>query len=128
MIQVIEGQVTRLEASPGVPRRQWPEAVKERLVAAACEPGVNVSALARTHGVTPQLLFAWRSRSRKRAAALSAPPKIESPPAAAFAEVAIIPSQSGGTVEMVVGSVVLRIGSDVPPERVTALVRAVREA
>ncbi len=129
VIQVIDGKVTRLDESPGVPRRHWPDAVKERLVAAASEPGVNVSALARAHGIVPQLLFAWRSRSRRKAAALAAVPPVDTTVTPAFADVAVVPSiEEFGTVEIVVGAVVLRVGVDVPPDRVTALVRAVRQA
>lgn len=129
VIHVIDAKVTRLEESPGVPRRHWPDAVKERLIAAASEPGVNVSALARAHGVTLQLLFAWRSRSRRKAAALAAAPPDDTFVTPAFADVAVIASAEGvGTVEIVVGAVLLRIGPDVPVDRVTALVRAVRQA
>lgn len=42
VIQVIDGKVNRLDESQGVPRPHWPDAIKERLVAATSEPGVNV--------------------------------------------------------------------------------------
>jgi transposase len=48
--EVIDAQVSRLDASPATPRRRWSVAAKERIVAAASEPGANVSAIARAHG------------------------------------------------------------------------------
>jgi transposase len=41
-------------------RRRWSEAEKEAIVAEAERPGVNISALARRHGIKPSLLFRWR--------------------------------------------------------------------
>jgi transposase len=49
--------VLRLEASPAVPRRRWSAAAKERIVAEASVPGANVSAIARSHGLSPQQVF-----------------------------------------------------------------------
>jgi transposase len=40
-------------------RRRWSKAEKEALVAEAAAPDVNVSAVARRHGVSPSLLFRW---------------------------------------------------------------------
>jgi transposase len=40
-------------------RRQWSKAEKEAVVAEAAAPDVNVSAVARRHGVSPSLLFRW---------------------------------------------------------------------
>jgi len=62
-VEVIEAQVTRLDASPATARRRWSVAAKERIVAAASEPGANVSAIARTHGLSPQQVFTWRRRA-----------------------------------------------------------------
>jgi transposase len=45
-------------------RRQWSEAEKQAVVAEAERPGVNISALARRHGIKPSLLFRWRRLAR----------------------------------------------------------------
>ena len=41
-------------------RRWWSEAEKQAIVAEAERPGVNISAVARRHGIKPSLLFRWR--------------------------------------------------------------------
>jgi transposase len=45
-------------------RRQWSEAEKQAIVAEAERPGVNISAVARRHGIKPGLLFRWRRLAR----------------------------------------------------------------
>jgi transposase len=45
-------------------RRQWSEAEKRAVVAEAERPGVNISAVARRHGIKPSLLFRWRRLAR----------------------------------------------------------------
>jgi transposase len=45
-------------------RRQWSEAEKQAVVAEAERPGVNISAVARRHGLKPSLLFRWRRLAR----------------------------------------------------------------
>jgi transposase len=45
-------------------RRQWSEAEKQAIVAEAERPGVNISAVARRHGIKPSLLFRWRRLAR----------------------------------------------------------------
>jgi transposase len=53
-------------------RRDWPDDRKIAIVAESLEPGVNASALARSHDINPQQLFGWRRRFRKDAEALIA--------------------------------------------------------
>lgn len=43
-------------------RRRWSKAEKLAIVAEASAPEVNVSAIARRHGIQPSLLFRWRER------------------------------------------------------------------
>jgi transposase len=45
-------------------RRRWSEAEKRAVVAEADWPGVNISAVARRHGIKPSLLFRWRRLAR----------------------------------------------------------------
>ena len=122
-VEVIEAQVTRLDASPATPRRRWSAAAKERIVAAASEPGANVSAIARTHGLSPQQVFTWRrqavGKSRKEMGAAAGP---------SFAMVAVESEDAGGVVEIAVGEVTLRIGPMVPAARVKEILQAVRSA
>jgi transposase len=43
-------------------RRRWSRAEKLAIVAEASVPDVNVSAIARRHGIQPSLLFRWREQ------------------------------------------------------------------
>lgn len=44
-------------------RRDWPDERKIAIVAESLAPGVNISAVARSHGLNPQQLFGWRKVS-----------------------------------------------------------------
>jgi len=60
----------RIEVITGVVRRrQWSAAEKAALVAESLQPGINVSALARRHGVSRRLLQTWRRTAMRQAAA-----------------------------------------------------------
>ena len=48
-------------------RRRWSEDEKQAIIAEALRPGVNVSAVARRHGITPNLLFRWRKAAQTEA-------------------------------------------------------------
>jgi transposase len=50
-------------------RRRWSRAEKERIVAAALEPGVVASEVAREAGIHTSQLFRWRQELCKRAPA-----------------------------------------------------------
>ena len=101
-------------------------------MAEATVPGANVSAVARSHGLTPQQVFAWRREAVRRAQRAS-----DAVPGMVFAAVRVegtsaasstLPESAGGVVELAVGDVTLRIGPSVPASRVRDLLRAVRAA
>ena len=48
-------------------RRRWSEDEKQAIIAEALRPGVNVSAVARRHGMKPSLLFRWRKLAQREA-------------------------------------------------------------
>jgi hypothetical protein len=52
------------EKKPGsrTGRPNYPRELRERLAAAACEPGVSVAKLARENGIDANMLFTWRRR------------------------------------------------------------------
>lgn len=140
--QVIDGTVARLDAGPAVPRRRWSAAAKEPIVAEALAPGVNVSAVARSHGLSPQQVFAWRRQAVRRArhgGARSGGTQQDGAgvPGTAFAEVRVtgtsaVPEGSiepvAAVVELMIGDVRLRVGPSVPASWVRDLLRSVRSA
>ena len=46
-------------------RRKWSDTEKQAIVAEAAQPGANISAVARRHGIKPSLLFRWRRQVRE---------------------------------------------------------------
>ena len=54
-------------------RRRWSEDEKAAIIAEALQPGVNVSAIARRHGIQPSLLFRWRKLAQQEATPASSP-------------------------------------------------------
>src|SRR5262245_45438789 len=61
-------------------RRRWSKAEKERIVAAAMEPGAVASAVAREAGIQASQLFRWRQQLRGGVAARFASLTLEVPP------------------------------------------------
>ena len=102
-------------------RRRWPRAEKERIVAAAMEPGAIASEVARAAGIHTSQLFRWRQQLCERTQV-----------AAAFAPVAIVPEaeqvrlpdQAGVIeIEFATGGR-MRITGAVDASTVSALIRA----
>jgi transposase len=50
-LQLVEAVIERYDGAPVGERRRWSDEFKAQAVAAALEPGVNVSALARGLGI-----------------------------------------------------------------------------
>ncbi|HET8972584.1 MAG TPA: transposase [Pseudolabrys sp.] len=121
--EVITATPERLEVSPGRSYRTWSREAKERIVKETFLPGANVSVIARSHGLDPSQLFAWRRKAL--ASGLVAPVSGGRDQAVKFARFDAVTSEM---VEIVIGDVVIRVGSDVEPERLAAVIRAVRQA
>jgi transposase len=67
------GKFSRQYAVVAETRRCWSDAEKDAVVAEAERPGVNISALARRHGIKPSLLFRWRRLARDARSSRSTP-------------------------------------------------------
>ena len=117
--QVIE----HLEARPLRARRGWSAEAKARLVERTLDPGANVSAIARSAGMAPSQLFGWRRQARVARAIRNEAVDADRPKR--FERFAAV---SCGLVEIVIGEVVLRAGSDVEPDHLANVIRAVRKA
>jgi transposase len=120
--EVITAAAERLSVSPGRSYRTWSREEKDRIVGETFAPGANVSAIARSHGLDPSQLFGWR---RKALASGVVAPLSGAGRAVKFARFEAV---AGEMVEIVIGDVVVRVGSDVEPERLAAVIRAVRQA
>jgi transposase len=67
------GAYRRIELITGTARRRrWSDDERARILAESFEPGANVSAIARRHGVSGGLLHSWRRQARLRAVDASA--------------------------------------------------------
>ena len=114
--QFIEVRAERFDGAPVGERRRWSDEFKDQAIAASLEPGVNISALARTLDIAPSQIFGWR-----RAAALRAE-KIERQPAAEPR------AAKTRRVEIEIGGAVVRVSADIAEADLRRLLRAVREA
>ena len=61
--QLLEVVPSRMENSPAVARRNWPDETKARILEEALAPDVNVSAVAQRYGVSPSQSFGWRRQA-----------------------------------------------------------------
>ncbi|MFZ3584878.1 transposase [Loktanella sp. DJP18] len=108
---MIEAVVERLDGAPVGERRRWSDEFKAQAVAGALEPGVNVSALARRLGISPPQLFGWRKAFLK-----------------AHAQTTVSPGTPVPMVEIVLGSVIIRLSPDLDEAALRRIIRAVRTA
>ena len=108
-------------------RRRWSRAEKERLVAAALEPGVVASEVARGAGIHASQLFRWRQELCKRTAtpvAFNPVAVAPVPEATTLPLPAPSPEQAGVVeIEFATGGR-MRITGSVDAATVSALIRA----
>jgi transposase len=120
-------------------RRDWPDETKIAIVAESLAPGVNISAVARRHGLNPQQLFGWRKRLRDEAAAMIERAQMGAEPALAFAPAVLdmavpttpnVPpppsSPPDGTIEVSVGPAMVRIRGAADPKTLALVFKALR--
>lgn len=108
-----------LTAEP-VPSRRKPrhrsDEEKARLVTEAFSPGGNVSAVARSEGLDPSQLYAWRRKALSSGMVAPLPEGASKP--ATFTRFEAVGSD---TVEIVIGDTVVRVGGDVDPDRLARI-------
>ena len=114
--QFVEVRAERLEGAPLSERRRWSDDFKDRAVAAALAPDINISALARSLEVAPSQLFAWRRAAAKRALDVAA------------RTVGATGDVTTQRVEIEIAGAVVRVGTDVAEDNLRRILRAVREA
>ncbi len=111
-------------------RRRWSAAEKARSIEEPVAPGAVVSKIARRHGMSPQPLFTWRRlalRTAERAVALQfVPAVIEAPAQRPTPKRRARRRSSGSGIELEIGGVVVRVGSDASPKAIAAVIRALK--
>jgi transposase len=117
---------TQVDVSSSLPRRRrWSKAEKERIVAAAMEPGAVVSAVAREAGIQASQLFRWRQQlhGAPRLASLALEIPTDAEPVAALS-----PPLSPGVIEIEFATGVrLRICGPVKTPIVSAVIQALAD-
>ncbi len=109
-LQLVEAVIEQFDGAPVGERRRWSDEFKAQAVAAALEPGVNVSALARRLGISPSQLFGWRKAFLAKQ------------------DAGVSTGSPAPAVEIVVGEVTIRVGADVSEAALCRILRAVRRA
>jgi transposase len=115
-------------------RRNWPPDVKGRIVRETLAPGATVSGVARRHGLMPQQVTTWRRLARQGRLALPEAPENETAgedDAGAFAALVVAEdpppepaTAAEGSIELVVGTVVVRLPATTPAVRIAEIAAA----
>ncbi|WP_321940496.1 IS66-like element accessory protein TnpA [Paraburkholderia sp. J8-2] len=127
------------EKKPGsrTGRPNYPRELRDRLAAAACEPGVSVAKLARENGINANMLFTWRRRyladQQAQSAALvpvvllsEAPTEVStSAPGEPQAQGAK-PASPIGTIEIRIGRAVVKVDGLVDAETLRIVLGSLR--
>lgn len=120
------GRIEVRESATG--RRDWPEAVKGRIVRESLERGATVKDVALRHRIAPQQLTTWRRAARQGRLALP-----EDPVAAdGFGFAALVVAEEAAprpnegpapapAVEVVAGEVVVRLDGATPAARIAEI-------
>lgn len=119
-------------------RRRWSADDKARILEETLVPGAAVSEVARRHGLLPQQVFGWRREARREldagsAAASAFVPVIVEPPSTAVPRDQPKPRRrkrgaprASSGIELELGGVVVRIGSDASPKSIAAVIEALK--
>lgn len=124
------GRIEIRESATG--RREWPEAVKGRIVRESLETGASVKDVAQRHGIAPQQLTTWRRAAREGRLALPEDPCAEEGFGFAALVVAEEPPTpptvdrpaSAPAVEIVANGVVIRLDGATAAVRIAEIAAA----
>ena len=119
--------------------RRWPDDLTALIVAETLEDGATVSDVARKYDLRPNHLSAWRRLARDGKLVLPAAPAVDSKPV--FAPMVVEPtperaelqqppvlnSHKDAIVEIVLGSVVVRLDADTSVFRIAEIARALSQ-
>jgi transposase len=110
-------------------RRRWSHAEKERVVAAAMEPGAVASEVARAAGIYPSQLFRWRQQlcALTPAAPVFSPVTVVPEPGATLGPVAGLPPPAAVEIEFASGAR-MRLMGPVDASTVAAMITVLAKA
>ena len=118
LMRMIEAVPDRLDGSPRQLRRFWSDEFKATAVEQACQPGVNMSAVARQIGILPSQLYSWlRELLGSDESGLAAPVDPQS-----------VAPDPDPVVEIDIDGIVVRVGRHVEEAHLQRVIRAVRSA
>ena len=118
LMRMSEAVPDRLDGSPRQLRRFWSDEFKATAVEQACQPGVNMSAVARQIGILPSQLYRWRRELLgSDESGLAAPVDPQS-----------VAPDPDPVVEIDIDGIVVRIGRHVEEAHLQRVIRAVRSA
>jgi transposase len=106
-------------------KRRWTPEARARIIAESLEPGANVSAVARRHGMFPQQLYTWRRGLRERAEAMSfVPAMVERENTGAL--LGPPPQSVGGQIVIETGNLKICVPDDVSADHIERVLLAVQ--
>ena len=109
-------------------RRRWPVEEKGRIVAETLVPGASTSAIARSYGMAPSQLFAWRRQARDGELAIPVDDGTMFAPLVVDGSEMVSPGIAAdtGVIEIVLADVTIRVPFDIAPRRLAVIVQALR--
>ena len=131
------GGYRRIELITGTTRRRrWSDDERARILAESFEPGANISAVARRHGVHGGLLHSWRKKAKTRADEVAQADAPQFIPVAitkasrhAVGETAPLPLPSPGRmIEIETRGALVRVPAGVDPQTLAVVLAALRRA
>ncbi|MBC8641958.1 transposase [Caballeronia sp. EK] len=127
------------EKKPGsrAGRPNYPRELRDRVAAAACEPGVSVARIARENGINANMLYTWRRRYLTERHAkpvgllpvvlLSDPPtQTLAAPSSALQALDANPAPPAGTIEIRIGRVVVKVDGLVDADMLRTVLGSLR--
>ena len=110
-------------------QRRWPDRVKARIVAETLVPGATVNDVARRYDLRPNQLSAWRRAAKDGDLILPAPEgEVEFAPLVVFDADSRPPAKDAEpaplTIEVMAGSVAVRLDGATPAGRIAEIVHA----
>lgn len=119
LMRMIAAVPDRLDGSPRQLRRFWSDEFKATAVEQACQPGVNMSAVARQIGILPSQLYRWRRELLDTD---------EPGQARAAIDLQSVAPDADPVVEIVIDGIVVRAGRHIEEAHLQRVIRAVRSS